>query len=185
MLHMKQKDYTLEIVGELLKGENHLRLLASKLGTNPMMVSRKLEELSTQNIVDYKVQGKNKVYFLKKTIEAKLLILMAENYKLICLLEKSSSFRQIIEYIKKNKKICLAIFSGPYAEGTQTSKSKIEIYIDTEDKITKKELEKIDSKISVKACKYDENNPAIREMEKSKVIIKGAEEYYEKNKFFE
>ena len=43
----------------------------------------------------------------------------------------------------------------------------------------------LDSKLSIKIGKYDKNNNLIKEIEKNHVIIKGVDEYYEKNKFFE
>ena len=79
MLHMEQKDYKMEIVNELLSNENHIRGIAKKLNTNHMTVARKIRELAKENVVDYKTEGKNKKYFLKKTIEARNYIFSAEN----------------------------------------------------------------------------------------------------------
>ena len=85
---MSQKDYKLEIIGNLIGNSFHARALAKKLKTNPMMVSRKINELCDFNVFDYKEEGKNKIYFIKDTAEAKAYIYMAENYKLIKVLEK-------------------------------------------------------------------------------------------------
>ena len=41
---MEQKDYTLEIVNELLKGKSHIREIAKKLNTNHMKILRKIKE---------------------------------------------------------------------------------------------------------------------------------------------
>jgi len=184
MLHMKQKYYNLRIILELLKNESHLRGLSIKLETNPMMISRKLEELSFSNVVDYKMQGKNKVYFLKKTTEAKLFVFMAEEYKLINFLERHSEMRGIIDKIQSTKNIRLAILFGSYAKNIENNKSDIDIYIETSDNRIKQDLEMLDSKLSIKIGKYDKDNLMIKEIEKSHVIIKGVEEYYENNKFF-
>ena len=55
MLHMEHKDYKvdykLEIVNELLKGPNHVRGIAKSLATNHMNISRKVKELSRENVV--------------------------------------------------------------------------------------------------------------------------------------
>jgi len=75
MLHMEQKDYKLEIMNELLKGENHVRGIAKKLNINHMTIARKIKELEKENVADYREEGKNKRYFLKKTIEAKIMLL--------------------------------------------------------------------------------------------------------------
>lgn len=184
MLHMKQKYYNLRIVLELLKNESHLRSLSIKLETNPMMVSRKLEELFSSNVVDYKMQGKNKVYFLKKTTEAKLFVFMAEEYKLILFLEKHPGMRNIIDKIQNNKNLRLAILFGSYAKNIENIRSDIDIYVETSDNKIKQELERLDSKLSIKIGGYDKNNLLIKEIEKFHVIIKGVEEYYEKNKLF-
>lgn len=183
-LHMKHKYYNFKIVLELLKKESHLRGLSTTLGTNPMMISRKLEELSIQNVVDYKLQGKNKVYFLKKTLESKTFVFMAEKYRLLIFLEKYPSFRRIIELIQQNKNFHLAVLFGSYAKNLANSRSDVDIYIETTDVKIKHEIEKIDSSISVKIGKYDRENLLIKEIEKSHVILKGVEEYYEKNEFF-
>ena len=43
----------------------------------------------------------------------------------------------------------------------------------------------LDARVSVKLGKYDSNNILIKEIEKNHVIIKGVEEYYQKNvRFF-
>ena len=73
MLHMEQKgykkDYRFEIIEELLRKKNHAREIAKKLEINHMIIVRKLKELLDENVVDYEKQGRNNVYFLKKTIE--------------------------------------------------------------------------------------------------------------------
>jgi predicted nucleotidyltransferase len=184
-LHMKHKYYIFEIVRELLKEENHLRGIALKVGTNPMMVSRKLEELSSLNVVDYRMQGKNKVYFVKKTTEARNFVLMAELNSLLEFIANHPSFKRVINKIQSSKEINLAIIFGSYAKGNQTSKSDLDIYIPFLDKKLKQDLENFDSKLSIKTGEYDKNNFLIKEIEKSHIIIKGVEEFYEKNKFFE
>ena len=78
---MEQKDYKLEIVNELLNNKNHIRGIAKELNTNHMTVIRKIKELAKENVVDYKEEGKNKTYFLKKTVEAMNYVFSAEIYK--------------------------------------------------------------------------------------------------------
>ena len=93
--------------------------------------------------------------------------------------------RRVIELIKKNDKIRLAILFGSYAKGIAAKDSDIDIYIDTKDAKLKEEAEQIDSKISVKIGSYNKDSLLIKEIEKNHVIIKGTELYYEKNKFFD
>ena len=182
---MEQKDYKLEIIDSLLKDENHVRGLGKKLSINPMTVSRKMEELMRENAVDFKEEGKNKKYFLKKNLESRNYILKAEIYKLTKLLEKYSKLKKIIEKIQNEKSIKLAVLFGSYAKGTANSNSDVDVYMESNNKNLKKELEMINSKLSVKLGKYDRKSLLIREIEKNHIIIKGVELYYERNQFFD
>ena len=42
---MEQKNYKLEIINVLLKGNSHVREIAKKLNINHMMIVRKIKEL--------------------------------------------------------------------------------------------------------------------------------------------
>ena len=48
----------------------------------------------------------------------------------------------------------------------------------------KKEIELIDSRLSVKIGRYDRENLLIKEIESNHIILKGIEQFYEKNRFF-
>jgi predicted nucleotidyltransferase len=181
---MEQKDYKIETVLELLKGENHVRGIAKSLATNHMNISRKIKELYNENVVDYKEIGKNKTYFIKKTLEAKAYITMAENYKLLKILKHYSYLRGIIEKTQANNQIKLAILFGSYAKKLAKQDSDIDIYIETEDKKLKHELEQTDSRLNIKIGKFDKNNLLIKEIIKNHVILKGIEDYYDKIEFF-
>ncbi len=181
MLHMAHKDYKLEIVDELLRNENHIRGLAKKLNTNHMIILRKIKELEKENVADYKKEGKNKRYFLKKTIEAKNYVFTAENYKLNQILVKYPNLREIIEKLQKDNRIKLAILFGSYAKGIAKEESDIDIFIETLNTKIKKELSLIDTRLSIKMGKYNKSNLLIKEIEKNHIIIKGIELYYQKN----
>lgn len=185
MLHMSQKCYKLEIVNRLLKKESHIRSLAKTLGTNQMMISRRINELVKENVADYRTEGKNKVFFLKKTIEARNYALTTEHYKLNKTLKKYPHLRRIIKKIQENKKINLTILFGSYAKRLAKKDSDIDIYIETKNKKIKQDLERLDSKLSVKIGKYDKTNLLIKEIEKNHVIIKGVEDYFKNNQFFD
>ena len=181
---MEQKDYKLEILKELLNSPNHIRGIAKKLNTNHMTIVRRIKELTKENVVDYRQEGKNKVYFLKKTIEARNYVFSTENYKLNKLLEKYPQLRIIIDKIKSDNLIKLALLFGSYAKGIAKTDSDIDIYIETRDKKIKEDLKLANSKLSIKIGEYDSSNLLIKEIWKNHVILKGIEEYYEKNKFF-
>lgn len=176
------KNITNEIV-LLLSGNNlHTRALAKELNTNHVTVINKLESLMEENVVDFKQEGKNKVYFLKKSVEARNYVIMAELYKLNKVIRIYPTLRKIIEAIKRHSKIKLAILFGSYAKGIAKRDSDIDIFIETRDRNLKKELQLLNSKLSVKIGNYNRTNLLIREIKKNHVIIKGVEMYYEKAK---
>lgn len=181
---MSRNNYNIEIVKSLLRSENHIRGLAKLLNTSQTTIARKVQELHNDNIVDFKQEGKNKVVFLKKVLETKQYAYHVETQKFLEALKKYPQLRRILDLIKKNEKITLAILFGSYAKGTAQKESDIDIYLDTTDKKLKEEVELIDSKINVKIGKYNKDSLLIKEIEKSHIIIKGIELYYEKNKFF-
>lgn len=178
---MSQKDYIMEIVEQLRKRSSHLRGLAKTLQTNQTTMARKLKELERNNVVDFRQEGKNKAFFLKNSIEAREHLYMAEHYKLLHLLQKHPALKQVIQGIKAHPKARLAILFGSYAKGTSSRESDIDIYLETTSRALKKELELLDSRLSIKIGKYARESHLIREIEKDHVIIKGVELYYEKN----
>lgn len=180
MKHNSYINYEQEVVIGLLRGENHVRGMAKILNTNHMTVSRVLSGLRKRNIVDWREEGKNKVYFFKSGTESRTAVNIAENYKLARTLEKYPQLRTIVEEIQKNKEIRLAILFGSYAKGIAKEESDIDIYIESEDQSIKNKLKIVDSRVSVKLGKYESNNILIKEIEKNHIILKGVEEYYEK-----
>ncbi len=181
---MEQKSYKIEVVEELLGGENHTRGIAKALRTNHMTVSRRLDELLKENVVDFKTEGRNKVFFLKKTIETREYVLTAETSKLLKLLKNHGTLRYVIESIQKDSSIQMALFFGSYAKGLERKDSDLDIYIETSSNKVREMVEKLDPKINVKIGKYDRSNLLIKEIEKNHIIIKGVEIFYEKNGFF-
>ena len=182
---MSQNNYNIKIIEALLKSENHVRGLARLLKTSQTTIARKAHELYRDNIVDFKQEGKNKAFFLKKTLEAKQYAYLVEAQKLLVTLKRYPLLRRVIELIKKNDKIRLAILFGSYAKGIAAKDSDIDIYINTKDAKLKEEAEQIDSKINVKIGSYNRDSLLIKEIEKNHIVIKGIELYYEKNKFFD
>lgn len=176
---------TFEIVGILLKGELHIRAIADRLGTNHMTVLRKMRRLVEENVLDFKKKGRNKVYFVKKTAEARNYVLMVEICRLSMLLKRYPDLRRIVTQIQRNRGAKLAVLFGSYAKGTADKTSDADVFLETESRKLKHEIEEIDSRLSVKIGLYDKKSPLIREIEKNHVIIKGVETYYEKSRFFE
>lgn len=174
---MEQKDYKMEIVKILSKEEKHARGIAKSLDINHMMINRKLKELQSENVVDFRLVGKNKIYFLKESIEGKIFRIMSEEYFLLKLIKKYPRLRIIVDKIRKDGRIKLAILFGSYVKEIENKSSDIDIFIEGNNRKIKEDLKKIDSKISVKLGEYNKNNDLIKEIEKNHVIIKGFEEY--------
>lgn len=185
---MEQKRYNinekLEIISELLKGDAHVRGLARRLGISHMTVFRRISELSDENVVDYRKEGKNNVYFLKRTAEARASVMAAEGYLMTKTIQIYPQLRRVIDAIQRDKRIEMAILFGSYSKGAAKKGSDIDIYIETDDRKLKKDLELIDSRVNVKIGKYDTSSLLIKEIERNHIIIKGIERYYEKNRFF-
>ena len=184
MVHMEQ-NVSIQIVARLLRGDSHPRKLAQDLGLSHTTVLRKLRGLLDGNIVDFRVEGKNKTYFLKKTLEARVHVYVAEWCALGNLIKESPHLRSIIRTIQEREDVPLAVIFGSYAKGTADRKSDIDLYIETEDRETKQELERYHSKLSVKIGLWDPENLLIQEIAKNHVIVKGVERFYEKTGFFE
>ncbi|MBW2989228.1 nucleotidyltransferase domain-containing protein [Candidatus Woesearchaeota archaeon] len=181
----KRDNTKLTIVGLLLKKENHVRGIAKSLGESHSTISRRLNSLKEENVVDSRKEGKNKVFFLKKNILAKTYVLKAELDKRIALLEDYPRLSIIFEEILKRTDEKLIILFGSYAKGVPKKDSDIDIYIEVQDREVKRSIEDINSRISVKIGPFDVSSPLIREIIKDHVILRGIEEFYEKKQFFE
>ncbi len=187
MVHMVQKrdNLELEIILLLLKGENHLRNIARALEAPHSTILRKLNRLIKENVLDYKMEGKNKVFFIKNNLQAKNYVFNAERYKLIRLLKKYPDLNIIIEDILKRTKETTIILFGSYAKFIAKKDSDIDIYIETKNKKSKEQVEDINSKIKVKIGPFDIDSLLIKEIIKNHIILRGIDEFYDKTNFFE
>jgi len=167
------------MLSELQNGNNHVRGLSKLLKVNHMTIQRRMKELENLNIVDYTTEGRNKIYFIKNTIESRNALHAMEYWKLTQLLETYQKLRLTIEKIIYNKKIPLAIIFGSYAKHAATRKSDIDLYIETSNPEIKRQIQDIDSQLSIKIGKFDATGPLAKEIIKTHVIIKGVERYYE------
>ncbi len=180
---MEQLNYKMEILLELLRDKNHIRGLAKLVKTNHMNIKRRVDELFENNVLDYKEEGKNKTYFIKNSEEARINVMIAEHYKLLKLLKKYPEIRSTIEKLEKTRVDIILIF-GSYAKFIAKEDSDIDIFMKTNKRKIKTDLEITDSKLSIKIGEYDKNSPLGKEIEKNHVILRGAEDYYEKLGFF-
>jgi predicted nucleotidyltransferase len=169
----------------LEKEELHARALSDLLDANHITIGRKLMDLRGGNIVDFRMVGKNKVFFLKRTIEGKNAAVTAEIYRQSKILSRYPVLRLIFRNIQQMPEITLAILFGSYAKGLAQSDSDIDIFIMTMDTAVKKRVESAHSALSVKIGPFDRDSPLIREIMKDHVIIRGFEAYFDKTGFFE
>ena len=177
-------NYQYEIMLLLLKKEMHGREITKELKTSLTRVQSALNNLRNMNILDYKVEGKNHVYFIKKNLVSKSAILNAENYKLAKILDKHPELEPIFQDIISKSKCSLILLFGSYAKGNERKESDIDIYIETTNQTIKDYAQKIHGLLSVKIGKFNTDDLLIKEIIKNHAIIKGGEEYYEKIKFF-
>ena len=169
----------LEIINVLLRAENHIRGIAKRLGESHSTVLRKLNNLQKENVVDSKVEGKNKIFFLKNNIIAKNYIKKAELQKLLTLLRRYPELGILFEEILKKTDERLIVLFGSYAKGLAKKDSDIDIYIETKNRNVKGSIEDIHSKISVKIGTFDTRSPLIKEIIKDHIIIRGIEAFYD------
>jgi len=184
---MVQNWYNLdfEIVLLLIKEESHVRGIAKTLGESHSTILRKLNKLAEENILDYKLEGRNKVFFFRKNLQARTYILNAERYKQIKLLKKYPEMAVIAEEIlKKCEDQRLIIIFGSYAKFSAKKDSDIDVFVETKDKKVKESIESLHSKINVKIGDFNISSPLVKEIIKNHVILKGEEEFYEKIGFF-
>jgi len=183
MNHVEQ-NLTNEIVALLIREDLHTRAIAEQLKSNHATVMRKLRDLTKDNIVDFRREGKNKVFTLKRTIEGRNAAMIAEIYKQSSVVSRYPVLRGIFQAVLEMPEIPLAILYGSYAKGLAIKESDIDIYIETSDSSRKKQLEQKHSSLSVKIGVFDPRDLLIRELMKDHIIIRGVEVYFDKTGFF-
>ncbi|MCR4327267.1 MAG: nucleotidyltransferase domain-containing protein [Nanoarchaeota archaeon] len=180
---MKQKSIKEEIFIRLDKSEMHQRELERILGINQTNIRRALLKMESENLVDKKEVGKSKIYFVKDSLEARIYTQIVENYKLIKAIEKPK-IRKVLEEIYKkillnkiNSDSVIVLF-GSYAKNRETKNSDIDIYLNSNSRKEKDEIEEIDGKINVVAGSFDKNNLLYAEIKKDHVILNNLNGFY-------
>jgi predicted nucleotidyltransferase len=174
----------LDIILVLLKNKSHLREIARLLDESHSTVLRKINSLLKDNILDYKKEGKNKIFFIKNNLKSKNYVYSAEIHKLNQLLKKHPELSVILEDIKKDFPKGMIILFGSYAKGNPKTESDIDLYLETEDSRIKNRLKELNSKLSIKIGEFDTKSLLIKEIIKNHIIIRGLEDFYERTDFF-
>lgn len=174
-----------EVMLRLLKSNAHGRGIAKELDIPLTTVQRSLLGLEGKNVLDVAIQGKNKVYSLKKNLMARNHIFNAENYKMVKLLLRYPELGPVISDVLGKSKCSLIILFGSFAKFSANKNSDIDIYLDTLNIKEKKEVEMVNSRINAKIGRFDVKSLLIKEIIRNHIIIKGVERFYEKSGFFE
>mgnify|MGYP001601095538 CR=1 FL=1 len=177
-------NYECEVLLSLLKKEMRGRELSRELNTSLTRIQSILNELRNRTVLDYRTEGKNHVFFIKKNLMAKMFILNAENYKLIKIFEKYPILEILFRDIIKKSPDKLIILFGSYAKFIPKEDSDIDIYVDTNERRVKEDIELLNTSLSVKIGSFNKDDLLIKEIIKNHAIIQGVEIFYEKLGFF-
>ncbi|MGV8151348.1 MAG: nucleotidyltransferase domain-containing protein [Candidatus Woesearchaeota archaeon] len=130
----------------------YMREIARMSGLDIKIVSRELKVLLDNNVMDYEIRGKIKLYHWKNTFETEALIIATEAYRSQKFLEK----HEILELMDLNKITDFIIF-GSYAKNLENKHSDIDIVIFSKktDKIEKL-LDDISKKIHKQYISFGE-----------------------------
>lgn len=136
-----------------------------------------------ENVVDFRPEGKNKVFFLKRTIEARRAVVCAELQRQSRVLKEYPLLRGIFIAIQASPDIQLAILYGSYAKGLAHADSDIDVFIETDSAEIKGRIEARSPLLSVNVGRFDKEDLMVREIVKEHVIIKGIETYLDRIDF--
>lgn len=177
-------NYEYEIILLLLKSNLHGRQLAKELNTSLTRVQSILNELRNCNVLDFKTEGRNHVFFIKKNLVSKAFVFNAENYKLAKLLRKYTFLEPLFKELTEKHPEKMIVLFGSYAKFIPKSESDIDLFIETNDKKIKENIELINDLLSVKIGEFNPNDLLIKEIIKNHIILQGQEEFYERIGFF-
>ena len=181
----KKDNLGFKIILALISKKSHLREISRKLNVPHSTILRKIRKLLEKNVLDFFLEGKNKVFFIKNNLKAKNYVFSAEIYKYNQFLEKNPKLSVLFEDILKIAKSNLIVLFGSYAKQNFGKNSDIDIYVNTTDKNLIKNIENLNLKLSVKIGKFDKSSLLIKEIIKDHIIIRGVETFYEYTNFFE
>ena len=179
-MNQKRINIQYEIILALLNQDMHGRALSKELGVSLSSIQRSLSLLDKDNIASWEEIGRNKMHFLKKNKVARVYVFMAENYKLIKLIRHYPYLGPIISDIIEKTKGCIILLFESYAKFSARNNSDIDVFIETNDIKLKKQIENINSRLSIQTGMFNKSSLLAKEIIRNHVIVQGMEEYYEK-----
>lgn len=133
-------------------------------------VSRILNEMVELNLIRFKRQGRNKLFYLEKNEKTNLIIRIIESQKALEFLNKNKEEALIINDLLE--KFDNVIVFGSYASGKNKKDSDLDILILS----NKKNILKIKSKYNIEinehfVNKFDKNNPLVKEVISNHILF--------------
>ncbi len=183
-MFQKSNNTELDIALELIREPKHIRGLAQSLQLPPSTVMRKINSMLSRNLVGYERQGKNKRFFLKRNLQARNCVFMAELHKLSNLMRAYPDMAIILQDVLSKSSAGVIIVFGSYAKFRANSGSDIDIYMDAVSDAEKRQIAIISRKISIKAGMIDMKSFLVKEIVRDHVILRGMERFYEETGFF-
>ncbi|MEK6927135.1 MAG: nucleotidyltransferase domain-containing protein [Nanoarchaeota archaeon] len=169
----------INIISYLFSEPAHIRKIEREIGISHSTILRKIGGMEKKGLIDYLSLGRNKQYFVKKTLRTRKVLEIVESFKVFSLLKKHPFLEPLfMEMLKKCDSKMIILF-GSYAKGISKEESDIDIYVETDNVHVKKRLEEINSKISVKVGDFDTNSLLIKEIIKNHIVLRGADRFYE------
>jgi len=173
---------TKAILSELAREKNtriYGRELAKKHKLNQKTVANTLKKLEQEDILKYKVEGKNKYYFLNEfNTLIKEVIQIIEIEKKADFIKSHKSLNGLFRQIESKCKGVIVLF-GSYAKGTENKESDIDLLVFEKANLTdiEKSFGKKLNTVRTSKEKFDKNSPFVREVLKNHIILKGVEEF--------
>ena len=109
-----------------LENEIYPRKIERATHLNIRTVLKELKALVSANVLDYKRVGKTDVYFLKQSVEAVFLVVMAEVYKSLEFVERHKLLR---DNLKELSEWADFVIFGSYASGNEKENSDMDMVI--------------------------------------------------------
>ena len=176
--------------GDYTKGL-HGSLIAQKIPISQPTVSRKLEELEKSGFLNYKMEGKNKVYYPNlDNPNTQTRLELGEIHHKVNFLRRNPQIQVIWDTLKKNEAVKgTVIMFGSYAKGQAKKDSDIDLLVvgDVDKKKIREIEQEYDKKINIQRVSSIEDiddalqkgEPLIKEILDNHVVLSGAEAFVE------
>lgn len=180
---------TLRILSLFTKGFNrdyYIREIQKMLKISPRTAQTLLEDLEKKGILQSTHRGKIRVFKLNKNLFSKNYLILTEQYKKLCLIQKNLLIKEILEQ-SANTVEGIGVIFGSHAKNQQKKDSDIDIFIAGKyDKEKFENLSKIfNIDINIKSCSlstFEKNmhkDHLLVEVLKNHIVFAGSELFIE------